>query len=155
MFTLLLSKQSLSNCVPWITFIPGGFKVVFLQSGAVVRRVWDMIHTVATPKCHNAVGIFKALRRSAVKDLITSVNQASPRPFSLTTKSPYSFLECWCPQKPVRVWGHHTLLCDLTLSLGSQYYWDAFGTGSSPTCLISHIKLVQSWAKARPPDTIR
>ena len=109
-----------------------------------------MIHTVATPKCHNAVIIFKALRRSAVKDF-TSVYQASPRPFSLTTKSPYSFLECWCPQKPVRVWGHHTLLYDLTLFLRSQCYWDAAGTGSSPTCLISHIKLVGAGPK---PDLL-
>lgn len=28
-FTLLLSKQHLSNCVPWITFIPGDFNRYF------------------------------------------------------------------------------------------------------------------------------
>ena len=54
---------------------------IFLQSGSVVRKVWEMIHTIATCECRNVVSMFKALRRSAVKDLINSVYPGFPRLF--------------------------------------------------------------------------
>lgn len=98
--------------------------------------------------------MFKALRRSALKGLIHSVYPAF---FFLNHRAIYSLMGSLVFPRNHPGPGCFTFFMILTLSLWGQrggYYGYTAGTESSPTCLVSHIQLGPSWARAMPPDSL-